>query len=86
MRRNHRFVAPLLVVAALLAAGCATSEEWGTWKARSAHFASADHLAFSVRNRAGTAARVSRQDIELARQQGWWGDPITVRQEQVLER
>lgn len=84
--RNRRFVLPLLAITALLATGCASSEEWGTWKARSAHFASADHLAFSVRNRGGASPRVSRNDIELARQQGWWGDPITVGQEQVLER
>jgi hypothetical protein len=29
---------------------------------------------------------VTRQDIALARDEGWWGKPITVSQEQILER
>ncbi len=84
MRR--RFILSLLATTALLAAGCASSEEWDTWKTRPAHFASTDHAAFSVRNRVGTSPRVSRQDIETARQQAWWGRPITVEQAQILER
>jgi hypothetical protein len=43
-------------------------------------------MGFSVRNREGTTPRVSRQDISLAREQSWWGKPITVSQEQILER
>src|SRR2546425_6123928 len=31
-------------------AGCATKQEWETWAAHPAHFASGDHLVFSVRN------------------------------------
>lgn len=77
----------LLIGGVLLAtAGCATSEEWATWKQHPAHFASGDHLFFSVRNREGRAARVTRQDIAVARDEGWWGKPITVSQEQILER
>ncbi len=35
----------LLVGGALLAvAGCATGEEWATWKAHPTHFASGEHL------------------------------------------
>jgi hypothetical protein len=29
---------------------------------------------------------VTREDIAVARDQGWWGRPITVGQEQILER
>ena len=77
----------LLVVGALLAAsGCASSDEWQTWKEHPTHFASGDHLFFSTRNAEGKAPRVTRQDIALARDQGWWGKPITVSQEQILER
>ncbi len=77
----------LLTGAALLAvAGCATSEEWATWKSHPTHFASGDHLFFSARNREGASPRVTRQDIALAREQGWWGRPVTVSQEQILER
>jgi hypothetical protein len=43
-------------------------------------------MGFSVRNREGKDARVSRADINAARTEGWWGKPITVSQEQILER
>jgi hypothetical protein len=66
--------------------GCASSEEWATWKGHSTHFASGDHGFFSIRNREGTAARVTRQDVAMARDQTWWGKPITVSSEQILER
>ena len=68
------------------ASGCATSEEWATWKQHPTHFASGDHLFFSVRNKEGGAARVTRTDIAKARDEGWWGKPITVSTEQILER
>jgi hypothetical protein len=78
---------PLLAGAALLlAAGCATSEEWATWKQNPAHFASLDHYRFSMTNRLGTTPLVTREDVEKARAQDWWGRPVTVRQEQILER
>jgi len=77
----------LLVGGALVAAtGCATGEEWGIWRSNGAHFASGDHMFFSVRNREGTKPTVTRKDITLARDQGWWGKPITVNQDQILER
>ncbi|MEK7701498.1 MAG: hypothetical protein AAB418_05775 [candidate division NC10 bacterium] len=85
MRRPYTRL--LLAGAALvLTAGCATSEEWAIWRQNSAHFASLEHLKFSNRNREGEAPRVTRADIQLARQQNWWGRPITVAQEQILER
>ncbi len=78
-----RFMLPLLG-AAIMLAGCATGEEWNTWKTNGAHFASSDHLYFSVRNTG--PARVTRQDIGTARTENWWGRPVTVNQEQILER
>lgn len=85
MRSNRRWL--LLVGAVLLAtAGCASSEEWQTWRSHPAHFASGNHMGFSWRNRVGATATVTRQDIALARDQGWWGKPITVSQEQIIER
>jgi hypothetical protein len=73
-------------VVLLTAAGCATGEEWQTWRSHTSHFASGEHLFFSTRNTEGTAPRVTRADVALARDQGWWGKPITVAQEQILER
>ena len=66
-------------------AGCASSQEWQTWKEHPTHFASGDHLAFSVRN-SESSPRVTRKDIVLARDEAWWGKPITVAQERILER
>ena len=77
----------LLAGAALvLTAGCATSEEWAIWRQNSAHFASLDHIKFSNRNREGQSARVTRADVQMAREQNWWGRAITVAQEELLER
>jgi len=70
----------------LLLTGCATSEEWQTWKEHTSHFASGDHFVFSTRNTEGSSPRVTRQDVAQARDQGWWGKPITVSQEAILER
>jgi hypothetical protein len=74
------------VTVLLAASGCASSEEWQTWRDHPTHFASGDHLFFSTRNKEGRAPRVTRQDIAMARDQGWWGKAITVGQEQILER
>jgi hypothetical protein len=82
----HRVRLVLVLGLVLAAAGCATSEEWQTWKEHPTHFASGDHMFFSVRNREGKDARVTRADITSARSEGWWGKPITVSSEQILER
>ena len=84
--RSDRFKLLLAVTVLLAASGCASSEEWQTWREHPTHFASGDHLFFSTRNSEGSAPRVTRQDIAMARDQGWWGKPITVSQEQILER
>jgi hypothetical protein len=74
------------VAVAVALAGCATGEEWNTWYTHRTHFASYEHLGFSVRHTEGSAPKVTRNDIALARDEGWWGKPITVGQEQILER
>jgi hypothetical protein len=70
----------------LATAGCASTEEWTTWKEHPTHFASGDHLFFSARNQNDKAAKVTRQDIAMARDEGWWGKPVTVSQEMIQER
>ena len=77
-----------LVVGGVLvvAAGCATGEEWETWRTHATHFASGKHMGFSLRNREGSTPRVTRTDISKARDETWWGKPITVGQDQILER
>ena len=84
--RSVRGTILLSAVVLVATAGCATSEEWNTWYSHRTHFASYDHMGFSLRNREGAAPRVTRKDITLARDEAWWGKPITVAQEQILER
>ncbi len=51
----------MLIAGVLLATttGCATREEWQTWKDHPTHFASGDHLSFSVRNTDGSKPQVT---------------------------
>ena len=76
----------VLSIPLLFLVGCATGEEWTTWKDHPTHFASGQHMTFSVRNGEGRTPRVVRSDIALASDQGWWGKAIAVSQEQILER
>ena len=85
MVRNVGY-ALLTIVMMLVAAGCASQTEWVTWKEHPTHFASGDHLSFSVRNSEGSAPHVSRRDITEATTEAWWGQPITVNTAQILER
>lgn len=84
--QSKRWRVLLIGGAIVTLAGCASGEEWRTWKEHPTHYASGDHGFFSLRNREGTTAKVTRGDIALARDQGWWGRPITVSSEQILER
>jgi len=84
MSTSRRWAWLALVV--LTTGGCASSAEWAAWRAHPTHFASGDHLGFSVRNREESEPRVRRHDLVASRQQGWWGDPVTVSPEQILER
>jgi len=73
----------VLLGAAFAAGACATPEQWKEWRSHSTHFASGDHLTFSARNRGGTP-HVSRQDVQMAAAQTWWGDPVVVRPDQIF--
>jgi hypothetical protein len=84
--RTDRWKILLGATALFAVSGCASSDEWQTWREHPTHFASGDHLFFSTRNTEGSAPRVTRQDIAMARDQGWWGKPITVEQSAILER
>ena len=84
MRRFCRALSVTLLLVAVT--GCASSEEWATWYAHRTHFASSEHLTFSVRHGEGAASPVTRRDIALASDQSWWGKAITVDPAQILER
>lgn len=80
----------VLVVLLAVAGGasaCATSQEWAEWRQHSSHFASGDHLLFSLQNqRRDSPPRVRERDLEEAKAQAWWGDPVVVRPDQVVQR
>ncbi|HUM15344.1 MAG TPA: hypothetical protein VL086_06635 [Candidatus Nitrosotalea sp.] len=70
----------------MLTAACATSEEWAEWRNHTTHFASGEHGMFSLRNnKDGSNPRVTRTDVEAARQQNWWGKAITVDPSQIFQ-
>ncbi len=67
--------------------GCATQEQWAEISKHPSWFASWEHLRFSARNqgeKAVAAPRVSREDLRLAQAQGWWGDALVVRPDQIF--
>jgi hypothetical protein len=75
----------LLLGGAVAGSACASSEQWAEWRQHSSHFASGDHLFFSMRHQGDNPTpRVSRRDVDEARAQSWWGQPIVVRPDQLF--
>ncbi|MGH7356368.1 MAG: hypothetical protein ACRELS_17560 [Candidatus Rokuibacteriota bacterium] len=79
-----RVLLVLLGSGALLTAGCANSEEWQIWRSNTAHFASGEHINFSMRNQGSGTPNVKRTDIAAASSQNWWGKAVTVSSDQIL--
>ena len=65
-------------VVVVIVSGCASQPEWSEWKSHSSHFASGEHMVFSIKNRfgAGRRAEVSREDMKEAGQDKWFGHHI----------
>src|SRR2546430_15528997 len=59
-------------------AGGGTKQEWETWAAHPAHFASGDHLVFSVPNTEGTPPRGTRGGLAPGREHGGGGRPVAI--------
>lgn len=71
---RHRSFLPLMLGLVLLSAGCAaTHREWGVWRAHPTHYATGNHMTFSMGNVVGGAPRVTPEMVEQARSEGWWG-------------
>ena len=68
-----RYWLPMLLALALGSTGCATQREWAMWRAHSTHYATDDHLSFSVTNAVAGAPRVTPELMETAAAQRWWG-------------
>lgn len=85
MRTRIRLIMTLLATAAS-AGACATPAQWEEWRKHPTHFASGDHLLFSLRHRGpNPTPRVYRSELEKARQENWWGEVVIVRPEQLFE-
>jgi hypothetical protein len=75
----------LLLIAAVMfsMSGCASSQDWAFWRAHPTHFASGEHLAFSMRhdtgyyhgngNGNGSDPVITDQDVAMAQNEDWWG-------------
>jgi hypothetical protein len=64
----------LLLLSAVMfsMSGCATRADWQMWAGHPAHFASSNHLAFSVKSHPTTAS-ISEADTKAAEREEWWG-------------
>jgi hypothetical protein len=82
MPRMARCGLGLLAIVAV--GGCASSEQWKEWRSHSTHFASGDHMSFSLRNQ-GKTPKVRAGDARIASTQSWWGDPVVVRPDQIFQ-
>jgi hypothetical protein len=82
-----RTVTALMALTAIVSlGGCATSEEWAEWKAHSSHFASDQHMGFSLRNnKDGSNLRVTRADMAASPRENWWGKALTVSPTQIFQ-
>jgi len=63
-----------------------SSEEWNTWRSSTSHFASKEHFDFSMKNRGGEAATVTKNDVAWRRPRTGSVRLVTVNQDQILER
>lgn len=71
---RHRTFLPLILGAVILSTGCAaTHREWEVWRAHPTHYATGNHLAFSMKNMVGAAPQVTPDLMDQAKGEGWWG-------------
>jgi len=77
-----------ILLAIVLGSGaCASSEQWARWREHSSHFASGHHAVFSLRNEGHPGApQVTPADLAEAQAERWWGDPVVVRGDQLVNR
>ena len=75
-------IAVMVLVGGVLV-GC-SAKDWQEWKSHSTHFASGDHMAFSLKNQ-GKTPHVKASDSQLSASQSWWGDPVVVRADQIFQ-
>jgi len=66
---SYRKCLPLMLGVVLVSTGCAaTHREWEVWRAHHTHFASDNHLGFSM-----AKPPVTPELMDRAKGEGWWG-------------
>jgi len=71
---RHRILLPLLLGSVILSTGCAaTHREWEVWRAHRTHYATGNHMTYSMGNVFGRPPRVTPEMMDQARSEGWWG-------------
>src|SRR5258705_7181892 len=71
---RHRTFLPLILGAVILSTGCAaTHREWEVWRTHPTHYATGNHLSFSMKNMVGAAPQVTPEMMDQAKGEGWWG-------------
>ncbi|HEY7436955.1 MAG TPA: hypothetical protein VIE41_17570 [Methylomirabilota bacterium] len=71
---RHRTFLPLMLGLIFMSTGCAaTHREWEVWRAHPTHFATDNHLGFSIKNTVGAAPQVTTELMDQAKGEGWWG-------------
>jgi hypothetical protein len=71
---RHRIFLPLLLGSVILSTGCAaTHREWEVWRAHPTHYATGNHMTYSLGNVVGGAPRVTPELVDQAKGEGWWG-------------
>ncbi len=71
---RHRTFLPLVLGLLLMSTGCAaTQREWEVWRAHPTHYATDNHLGFSMKNTVGAAPQVTPELMDQAKGEGWWG-------------
>ena len=84
MRRTWTVGLLVLAGVATVGTGCATPRQRAEWARHSTHFASGEHMWFSLTNRDEKGApHVTRGDLRTARAQSWWGDQVVVKPRQL---
>ena len=71
---RHRTFLPLILGLVIVSTGCAaTHREWEVWRAHPTHYATGNHLAFSMKNMVGARPQVTTELMDQAKGEGWWG-------------
>ena len=84
---GSRITGATLAVAVLFLTWACSSADRQVWLEHNTHFASGEHAGFSmVNNKDGSNPKVTRSDIDDARNQKWWGIyAITVDPKQIMQ-